>query len=86
MLRLLRLLFVVATRSFHTRRDLLRENLTLQQQLAALTGRRPRARFPATDKWVLGDVATTLDGRKQSLVELQAYEVLNFSVMGYEVR
>ena len=50
MLRLLRLLFVLAARSFHSRRDLLLENLALRQQLAVLNARRPRPRFSASDK------------------------------------
>lgn len=50
MLRLLRLLFVLATRSFCSRRDLLLENLALRQRLAVLKERRPRPRFSTSDR------------------------------------
>ena len=50
MLRLLRLLFVVVARCFHSRRDLLLENLALRQQLGVLKGRHPQIRFAVPDK------------------------------------
>ena len=55
MLRLLRLLFPLFTRSFHSRRDLLLENLVLRQQLAVFKERRPLPKLAMADKlfWVL---------------------------------
>jgi hypothetical protein len=50
MLRLLRLLFVLVARCFHSRRDLLLENLALRQQLGVLKGRHPQIRFAVPDK------------------------------------
>jgi len=54
MLRLLRLLFALTTRSLHSRRDLLLENLALRQQLAVLRKRYPRVRFFDSDRlfWI----------------------------------
>jgi hypothetical protein len=55
MLRLLKLLFILAVRSFRSRRDLLLENLALRQQLAVWKRRRPQPRLFAADKlfWVI---------------------------------
>jgi len=55
MLCLLRLLFVLPTEIFGTRRDLLLETLALRQQLAVLKQRYPRPRFAASGKffWVM---------------------------------
>ena len=71
MLHLQRLLFVVATRSFHPRRDLLLENLALRQQLAALKGRRPQARLTVTDKWFWVMLRRLLPGWRQALMPVQ---------------
>jgi hypothetical protein len=55
MLRLLRLLPVLAIRLFRSRRELLLENLALRQQLTVLKQRHPQPRFAITDKlfWVM---------------------------------
>ena len=55
MLRLLRLLIVVFTRFFRSRRDLLLENLALRQQLDVLKQKHPQPRFSLPDKffWVM---------------------------------
>ena len=55
MLRLLRLLSVRATRFFSSRRDLILENLALQQQLGILKQRHPQTQFATADKlfWVI---------------------------------
>ena len=50
MLRLLRLLPVLATRFFRSRRDLLLENLALRQQLAVLKRRHRQPRFGPSEK------------------------------------
>ena len=48
--RLLRLLSILATRPFRSRRDLLLENLTLRQQLAVLKQRHPQPGFATFDR------------------------------------
>src|ERR1035438_2383719 len=55
MVCLLRLLSIVPTRFFRSRRDLLLENLALRQQLGVFKRKHPRPRFSATDKlfWVM---------------------------------
>jgi putative transposase len=55
MLRPLRLLVVLSSRSLRSRRDLLLENLALRQQLGVLKRRRPQPRFAVSDKlfWVI---------------------------------
>src|ERR1017187_8779251 len=55
MLRLLRLLVVLFSRFFRSRRDLLLENLALRQQLGVFKQKHPQPRFAATDKlfWVM---------------------------------
>ncbi len=50
MLRLLKLLPVLAIRLFRSRRELLLENLALRQQLTVLKQRHPQPRFAITDK------------------------------------
>jgi len=58
MLRLLRLLFVLAARSFRSRRDLLLENLALRQQLTVLKERRPQPKFSTADSVLHCDQAS----------------------------
>jgi len=50
MLRLLRLLFLLFTRTFHSRRELLLENLVLRQQLAVFKEKRPLPKLAMADK------------------------------------
>jgi len=50
MLRLLRLLFPLFTRTFHSRRELLLENLVLRQQLAVFKEKRPLPKLAMADK------------------------------------
>lgn len=54
MFRVLRLFLGLLRRCFHSRRDLLLENLALRQQLSALQRRRPRARLGLMDRlfWI----------------------------------
>jgi transposase InsO family protein len=85
MLRLLRLLFVLANRSFHARRDLLLENLALRQQLGALKGRRPRIRFAASDKlfWVM--LRRLWPGWKQALILVRPETVIGWHRAGFKL-
>jgi len=50
MLRLLRLLFPLFTRTFHSRRELLLENLVLRQQLAVFKEKRPLPKLAMAGK------------------------------------
>src|ERR1035438_5870566 len=54
MLRPLWLILVLFSRFFHSRRDLLLENLALRQQLGVLQRRRPQPRFGISDKFFWG--------------------------------
>src|ERR1019366_1225351 len=85
MLRLLRLLFVLANRSFHARRDLLLENVALRQQLGALKGRRPRIRFAASDKlfWVM--LRRLWPGWKQALILVRPETVIGWHRAGFKL-
>ena len=49
MLGFLRLLFVLPSQFLRSRRDLLLDNLALQQQLAVLRQRHPQLRFAAPE-------------------------------------
>jgi len=55
MFRFLNLLFGLLHRSFHSRRDLLLENLALRQQLVAFQRRNPKPRLREIDRlfWVI---------------------------------
>jgi transposase InsO family protein len=83
MLRLLRLLFALAIRSFASRRDLLLENLALRQQLAALKSRRPRTSFRLADKlfWVM--LRRLWPRWKQALILMQPDTVVRWHRAGF---
>src|ERR1035437_3136509 len=76
MLRLLRLLFVLAVRSVHSRRNLLLENLALRQQLCLVKEQNPHVRFAAPDKlfWVI--LRRFWSGWKRTLVLVQPETVV----------
>ena len=85
MLRLLRLLFVLALRSFRSRRGLLLENLTLRQQLAVLKQRNPQPRFATSDKlfWVI--LRRLWPGWKQALILIQPETVVRWHRAGFKL-
>jgi hypothetical protein len=85
MLRLLRLLPFLATRSFRSRRDLLLENLALRQQLAVLKERRPKARLAGPEKmfWVM--LRRLWPGWKQALVLVQPETVVGWHRAGFKM-
>jgi transposase InsO family protein len=85
MLCLLRLLFAVATRSFHTRRDLLLENLALRQQLAASNGRRPHSRLTVADKWFWVMLRRLWPGWRQALMLVQPETVVGWHRAGFKL-
>jgi putative transposase len=78
MLRALRLLLVLLTRSFRSRRDLLLENLALRQQLAVLKTRHPQPRLAAPDRlfWVI--LRQLWLGWKQALLIVQPETVVRW--------
>jgi putative transposase len=85
MLRLLKLAFVLATRCFHRRRDLLLENLALRQQLAVLKGRCPRARLTVTDKWFWVMLRRLWPGWRQALMLVRPETVVRWHRAGFKL-
>jgi len=85
MLRLLRLLFVLAARSFHSRRDLLLENLALRQQLAVLNARRPRPRFSASDKLFWTTLCRLWSKWQRALILVQPETVVRWHRAGFKL-
>jgi len=83
MLHLLRLLFAVATQSFHSRRDLLLENLALRQQLAVLKGRRPLVRLTVADKWFWVMLRRLWPGWRQALMLVRPETVVRWHRAGF---
>src|ERR1035437_2995821 len=83
MLRLLRLLFVFAARSFCSRRDLLLENLALRQQLAVLKERRPRPRFSASDKLFWTTLCRLWSKWQRALILVQPETVVRWHRAGF---
>ena len=84
MLRLLRLLFVLAARSFCSRRDLLLENLALRQQLAVLKERRPRPRFSASDKLFWTTLCRLWSKWQRALILVQPETVVRWHRAGFK--
>jgi putative transposase len=85
MLRLLRLLSIVIIQLFHSRRDLLLENLALRQQLAVLKRRHPQPRFAIFDQlfWVV--LKRFWLGWKQALILVQPETVVRWHRAGFKV-
>ena len=84
MLRLLRLLIVLAARSFCFRRDLLFENLALRQQLAVLKKRRPRPRFSASDKLLWTTLCRLWSKWQRALILVQPETVVRWHRAGFK--
>jgi len=85
MLRVLRLLAVLFTRCFRSRRDLILENLALRQQLEALKWRRPQPRLVAIDRlfWVM--LRRIWRGWWQALVFVQPDTVIGWHRAGFKL-
>jgi len=83
MLRVLRLLFVLAAQSFCSRRNLLLENLALLQQLNVLRRRHPQPRFARSDRlfWVM--LRRLWSGWKQALILVQPETVVRWHRAGF---
>lgn len=82
MLRSLRLLFGFSVRCFHSRQNLLLENLALRQQLAILKQRHPQPRLGAPDRifWVI--LRRFWSGWKRSLLVVQPETVVRWHRAG----
>jgi len=85
MLCLLRLLFVLLTQVFCSRRDLLLENLALRQQLVVLKPRHPQSRFASSDKafWVV--LRRLWLGWKHALILVQPETVVRWPRSGFKL-
>lgn len=85
MLRLLRLLSVVVTRSFRSRNDVLLENLALRQQIAVLKARHPKPQLFSSDKlfWVL--LRKVWPGWKRALILVQPETVVRWHRSGFKL-
>ena len=84
MLRLMKLLAIMAIQIFRSRRDLLLENLALRQQLAVLKQRHPQPRFAATDRlfWLI--LRRVWCGWKQALILVQPETVVRWHRAGFK--
>ncbi len=85
MLRLLRLLFVLATQLFRSRRDLLLENLALHQQLAVLKKKRSVPRLALQDKLFWVAIRRLWPGWKRALVLVQPETVVCWHRKGFKL-
>jgi putative transposase len=85
MLRLLRLLLVLLTRLFCSRRDLLIENLALRQQLAVLRRRHPQTRFAPSDRFFWVMLRRFWRGWKQALILVQPETVVRWHRAGFKL-
>jgi hypothetical protein len=85
MLRLLRLLFGLLTRSVRSRCTLLLEILALRQQLAILKDRHPQPRFTAPDKFFWVALRKLWPGWKHALVLLQPETVVGWHRAGFKL-
>jgi hypothetical protein len=83
MLRLLRLLCVLATRLFRSRRDLLLENLALHQQLAILKKKRPVPGLAPQDKLFWVAIRRLWPGWKRALILVQPETVIRWHQAGF---
>src|SRR5258708_31770103 len=85
MLRLLRLLVVLSSRFFRSRRDLLLENLALRQQLGVFKQKPPQPRFAAADKlfWVM--LSRFWAGWRRALILVQPETVVRWHRAGFKL-
>src|ERR1035438_9928243 len=85
MLRSLRLLAVLFTRLFRSRRDLLLENLALRQQLGVFKQKHPPPRFATTDRlfWVM--LSQLWDGWRRALILVEPDTVVRWHRAGFKL-
>jgi putative transposase len=81
----LRLLVVLPSRFFRSRRDLLLENLALRQQLGVFKQKLPQPRFAATDKlfWVM--LSRLWTGWRRALILVQPETVVRWHRAGFKL-
>src|ERR1035441_7033170 len=82
MLRPLRIILVLYSRFFHSRRDLLLENLALRQQLGVLQRRRPQPRFGISDKFFWVILRRLWPGWNRALILIQPETVVRWHRAG----
>jgi putative transposase len=85
MLRRLRLLFVMTSRSFYSRRDQLLENLALRQQLAVLRKKHPRVRFSDSDRLFWTALLRLWSKWKRALVLVQPETAVRWHRAGFKL-
>jgi len=85
MLRPLRLILVLYSRFFHSRRDLLLENLALRQQLGVLQRRRPQPRFGISDKFFWVILRRLWRGWNRALILIQPETVVRWHRAGFKL-
>jgi len=83
MLRILGLIVAFSARFFHSRRDLLLENLALRQQLSAMVRKRPRRRLTLPDKLFLALLCRLWPGWKQAILIVQPETVVRWHREGF---
>jgi putative transposase len=84
MLRLLKLLAIMAIQIFRSRSDLLLENIALRQQLAVLRRKHPQPRFATSDRlfWVM--LRKFWSGWTQALILVQSETVVRWHRAGFK--
>lgn len=82
---MLRLLLGLFRRSFHSRRDLLLENLALRQQLLCLQRRKPRTRLLRLDRLFWVAVSRVWPKWKQALVMVTPETVVRWHRAGFRM-
>ena len=84
MLRLLRLLTILMTQLFRSRRDLLLENLALRQQLAVLRQRCPQPRLADSDRFFWVVLRRLWSGWRHALILVQPETVVRWHRAGFK--
>jgi putative transposase len=85
MLRHLRLLAVLFTRLFRSRRDLVLENLALRQQLSVLRRLRPKPQFAAADRLFWVALQRVWHGWQKALILVQPETVVRWHRAGFKL-
>jgi hypothetical protein len=85
MLRHLRLLAVLSTQLFRSRRDLILENLALRQQLGVLKRRRPKLRFATADRLFWVALQRIWHGWQKALILVQPDTVVRWHRAGFKL-
>jgi putative transposase len=84
MLRLLKLLAMMATQIVRSRSDLLLENLALRQQLTVLRRKHPQPRFASSDRFFWVMLRLSWSGWSQAVVLVQPETIVRWHRAGFE--